>query len=323
MKRRINLRDIAATLVAEFPSISSLWLFGSRRHRTRSLRSDIDLLVCAEDHIRPADLRVSTYRTCPALDLFVVEGGKATSCMNESFVRAESFDALRGRLDAVCIWSRNTAEVQNDAPFEQEILDEVTYVATSLDGGEPRVRPWSRPIQALLREIEAEGLPVAPYVGDSVDQVGRFLLELANRVISTCEQMAERKTKASWKPALTSEYDLQNAFYLVVKPWLPELEREAVTIRFDNQEKIADFSILHSRIVIEMKFVDDANSKAAVGKTLDGLGNFYTRNANVVLLLFIIGAKKSGDVDGPKWESTFSSRRGQQTILTRVIPLRD
>ena len=98
MKTTIDLRELAGALAGEFPAIQALWLFGSRRHRTRSIRSDIDLLVCASDHIRPNDFRNAIRRHCPALDLFIVDGGKATSCMNESFVQADNFDALRTKL---------------------------------------------------------------------------------------------------------------------------------------------------------------------------------------------------------------------------------
>jgi hypothetical protein len=183
MKVIVDLRSLAASLVQEFPSIQSLWLFGSRRHRTRSLRSDIDILVSASDHLRPNDLRNAIQKHCPALDLFVVEDGKAISCMNESFVSAKSVDELRGKLDALCIWSVDPSEIQKDAPFTQELLSDVTYAITGLDGGEPRSSQWSRSIQNLLQEVENEGLPVNSYVGDTVDKIGAFLLDLVTRLI--------------------------------------------------------------------------------------------------------------------------------------------
>ena len=162
MNTTIDLRQIASALVADFPGIQGLWLFGSRRHRTRSIRSDIDVLVVSSDYLKASDVRRAIRRHCPALDLFLADGGKAISCMNDSFVEADSFDALRQKLDAVCIWSKQPTDVDQGAPFEQEVRSDLTYVPTVLDGNEPRIGHWGQAVDDYFKQVAADRLPTNP-----------------------------------------------------------------------------------------------------------------------------------------------------------------
>jgi hypothetical protein len=317
MNERIDLKVVGDELGQKITAIQSLWIFGSRRFGTRSVRSDIDLLACFSEHVRPGDLRNAIRTLCPALDMFVVEGGKATSCMNESFVQAESFERLRDKLGALCVWSRNPSEIDTSAPHEHEVRVGIDHIPTVLDGGEPRLN-WGRSVKDYFRDIEADGVPTEPFIGDDVEKVARFLLGLIENLVNTIERMSAKTTRASWNPTLTSEYDLQQSFYLTVKAWLPDLAREEVTIRYDDQDKRSDFSLLQSRIVIEMKHVTDASTKASVVKTLRGLADFYRQHPNVKVLLFIVTAKRSADVDAARWANEFSSSKNGQSVITRV-----
>jgi hypothetical protein len=103
-KEAYDLHNLTRELTKAFPQIEGLYLFGSRRYRTGSLRSDVDILVepRSESHIRLLDLRAFSAEQCPALDLFVAEEGKAVSWANESHVRAGSCGELVIRLEAIC-----------------------------------------------------------------------------------------------------------------------------------------------------------------------------------------------------------------------------
>lgn len=107
MKQAYDLRELTDKLTKAFPQIAGLYLFGSRRYRTGSPRSDVDILVELQEasHLRPQELRAFSREYCRALDLFVAEGGKAVSCANESHVRATSFGELVTRLEAVRFWN--------------------------------------------------------------------------------------------------------------------------------------------------------------------------------------------------------------------------
>ena len=118
---------------------------------------------------------------------------------------------------------------------------------------------------------------------------------------------------------LNDEYDLQSLFLISVKPWLPDLAREEVTVHYDGQDKSADFSLLDSQIVIEMKHVKDTKTKAAVAKTLSGLATFYKRNANVRELLFAVLVEPGLDLDDHKWEVDFSSLAQSVNIRTIIL----
>jgi predicted nucleotidyltransferase len=70
-----DLRKLTRALTEAFPQIEALYLFGSRRYRTGSPRSDVDIVVRLEEdsHIRPQELRAFSSDYCRALDLFVAE----------------------------------------------------------------------------------------------------------------------------------------------------------------------------------------------------------------------------------------------------------
>ncbi|MFC1481562.1 nucleotidyltransferase domain-containing protein [Candidatus Neomarinimicrobiota bacterium] len=101
-KNEYDLAVIADNLASEFPAIEALYLFGSRRFRTNSIRSDVDILVVCSDRLKPSDLRAFSQAHCQALDFFIVENGRAISTQNESFIEAESFDDLIKTLQAIC-----------------------------------------------------------------------------------------------------------------------------------------------------------------------------------------------------------------------------
>ncbi|MES9947266.1 MAG: nucleotidyltransferase domain-containing protein [Candidatus Thiodiazotropha sp.] len=108
MDQEYDLAQLAEDLGKEIPEITELYLFGSRARGTKSTRSDADVLVISSAYIQPQVLREYSSEHCEALDLFVVDGGKATSSQNESFIEAVDFPALLERLGAVKIWSRES-----------------------------------------------------------------------------------------------------------------------------------------------------------------------------------------------------------------------
>ena len=98
--------------------------------RTRSLRSDIDLLVVPTEktHIQARNVREHAAAVCPALDVFVVEGGKAVSAVNDSFVGADSLVALVELLEAVLIWNEGGVVPDADVEWQVRLHDSVTFV---------------------------------------------------------------------------------------------------------------------------------------------------------------------------------------------------
>jgi hypothetical protein len=127
--------------------------------------------------------------------------------------------------------------------------------------------------------------------------------------------------KTGWTVNLASEYDCQNLFFTVLKPWLPSLGREEIAVRYDGQSKLSDFSLFDGKMIIEMKFIDSSGKKNEVVKTLAGLSSFYAHNANVGALLFVIFVTHDVAVDEPKWESDFSFDTHHPFVRALVVRL--
>ena len=132
-----------------------------------------------------------------------------------------------------------------------------------------------------------------------------FLFDILSRFMSVAD--------------LSNEYDFQNLFWTVVKPWLPNLAREEVAITYDNQKKNADFNLFGNKIIIEMKHIKDAGTKAAVVKTLTGLKEFYKEHPNARVIIFAILVEESVEIDIRKWHKDFSYLQTEPKVITRVV----
>lgn len=118
---------------------------------------------------------------------------------------------------------------------------------------------------------------------------------------------------------ISSEYDFQNLIHLVLRPWLPSVEAENIAVVFDGNTKNADFSIKGNSLIIEAKYIDSTGKKNDTLKTLEGLKLFYSKNANVKALLFLILVEESVIIDKHKIESEFSQQSKEPNIFIKVI----
>ena len=144
MDRFVDLGDIADKLSAEFPAIRCMHLFGSRGFGTGSPRSDIDILLETDDYIRPEDLRRFSSGDLSALDLFLVDGGRATSTQNESYIEAKDSRSLIQSLKASKFWDRYSGRLRADISWKQRVRSDVTFVPTALP-----MNPKSRPEESI------------------------------------------------------------------------------------------------------------------------------------------------------------------------------
>jgi hypothetical protein len=313
-----NLKALIEKLVAAQPGIDSLYLFGSRAYRTGSTRSDCDILVGVSkgSHVKSHELRDFATDNCAALDFFICTGGHAVSCMNGSFVYANSFAELTKRLDAVQMWDKGSG-FRND-PFEWvfETSAFVDFVPTSLPNASVNELSW----QTIIKRAEQIGLPTLPYIGDTVDMATTMITDVAKRMILRPAELGQRGiAKDGWTVKLTSEYDCQDLFYSVLKPWIPTVGREEVTIRYDGQHKTADFNLFESKLIVEMKFIDSVKKKGEVVKTLAGLSRFYLQNANVRALLMLVFVKEGVDLNADRWTADYTFLTDIPRVMTHVI----
>lgn len=132
MEKEYDLALLAENLAEAIPEITELYVFGSRARGTKSTRSDADVLVIADGYIKPQQLREFSFKNCDALDLFAVDGGKATSTQNESFIEAENFSSLIAMLGAIKIWSRSEGRAQANIEWRFKVKEGVEFIPTSL-----------------------------------------------------------------------------------------------------------------------------------------------------------------------------------------------
>jgi predicted nucleotidyltransferase len=132
MEEFIDLGDVADSLSERFRNIKGLYIFGSRAFGTGSPRSDIDILVEYDGHLRPADMRDFISIECKALDLFLVEGGKAISTQNESYVESNNLPDLVSKLNAKKFWDGESGRLQVDIPWKQRVRTDIEFTPSSL-----------------------------------------------------------------------------------------------------------------------------------------------------------------------------------------------
>lgn len=319
-----DLKVLLARLVKTQTGIEEIYLFGSRAYQTGSLRSDCDILlrVAHNQNTKASDLRDFAITHCAALDFFLCPQARATSCSNDSFVYAATFDELVTKLDAVRLWSRSNGFADfsfgDTSSWMFRTAANAEFAMTTLPDSVLSEQSWLQKIRA----VEATGLPVRPYLGDTLPKAVAVISDVARKMIFQSKDLGQRgSAKSGWTVDLQSEYDCQNLFFTVAKPWLPELGREEIEIHFDDQAKVSDFSLFQGKLVIEMKFIDTDSKKREIVKTLDGLKRFYTRNANIGCLLMIIYVKAGVDVDGPRWETEFTFRTTSPLVTTIVVSI--
>lgn len=310
----INLHEIGPQMVARFPALKTLYIFGSRRHQTMSTRSDIDVLAETEEPLLPYKVIEFIEERCPPLDVFLIEGEIARSCKNQSYIKGPR---LIEKLDALKFWSREEGSLHISINPLLEINRKADFSGTiALGGFFDRSPSWYR----MLEEAEKNHLPTAPFIGADIYAAVQFICKILDRISIEAEDLSGKgRGRNSWITSPRDEYEWQDLIYIALKPWLPGLQREGVTLIYDKQDKRADFHLFKNRLIVEVKYVKDANTKAAVLKTLTGLGDLYSQNANVQAVLFVIFANRNAKIDSSQWSSDFSKVATLPNVIVKVI----
>jgi predicted nucleotidyltransferase len=162
-KLSYDLHDLTAEATKQF-RLKAIYLFGSRRFKTLSLRSDIDVFFVPTSYIKQSDLRRFRDETCLALDIFLLEHGRATSAINDSYIQLDDDGAVIEVTRAVKLWSEEDGDSTDpDISWIQEYADHVNFRETVL----PNVR-LVRSLDNLKARLDRQGLPTAVVVGNSI-----------------------------------------------------------------------------------------------------------------------------------------------------------
>ena len=315
-----DLEAIIKILAGKFTDIESIYLFGSRRFETGSPRSDIDILLTTTNRIRPSLLRDFTLEHSTALDLFILENGRSTSVANESFIEADDNNELVKSVNAVLLYDRETGtSAELEKRKQVEVDKRINHKLTSLPNGTAEYFEISA-LKKYFKRANENGLTAKPYIGSSTEEASEFVIEILKGLIPSAHLVTNHgQSKNGWTKNLNDEFDFQNLFWIVVKPWLPNLSREDVELKYDGQEKRSDFNLFNNQLVIELKHIKNDGDKRAIVKTLAGLKDFYVQHPNIRTLIFGILVEDSVDLDDRKWESDFSYSENSPSVKTVVI----
>lgn len=315
-----DLEAIIKILAGQFVEIESVYIFGSRRYETGSTRSDIDILLTTTGRIQPAKLRDFTLQHSTALDLFLLENGKATSVANESYITADTDDELIQKIDAVLLYDKhNGASAELIRRKKIEVDKRINHELTSLPNGTAEYFEISA-LQKYFKAARQNGLTAKPYLGVSTEEASEFIITILRSLTTANKTVTNHgQAKTGWTNNLNSEYDFQNLFWITVKPWLPGLSREQTAITYDGNKKNSDFSLFNDQLVLELKHIKDDGDKRETVKTLEGLKTFYTTHPNIRRLIFAILVDKTVDLDDKKWENDFSYADNTPSVITVII----
>lgn len=307
-----DLKEIILNLTEAFEDIREVYLFGSRAYRTNSYRSDIDLMILTNRVIPAVLIFEWITNNYKAIDIFkTIDNKDAESAANGSAIH--STENLVKELKAIQLWTKENGfstefnnwiqETREGVEFKQT----VAYIPYNLNEA----------IKDFDNFIFENGFPHTN-LGIDWEIIGN---RLSNKIEIAIDFLNgwNGKSGSFNKVELTNEKDFQNLTELIIKPWLPDTERENVVAKFDGQEKKIDFSIEYNRILIEAKHIKDANTQAKVVKEIEGIKKLYLSNSNVKLLLFWVLVEENHQLDYPLFEKSFTGRNDNTIVLTKLF----
>ncbi len=115
-----------------------------------------------------------------------------------------------------------------------------------------------------------------------------------SRIVSALEQFSEcvrylntRRSKGT-KLNLESESDVQDAIYLMLRPWVTDLIHENPTAKTGNRFAIKDFLAKSARTIIEAKFIRDETHGKQISREIHDDIEMYRHHPECDHLIFFI-----------------------------------
>lgn len=114
-----------------------------------------------------------------------------------------------------------------------------------------------------------------PPTKDSAPNVTVALVIQALNAFTDCVRYLNTRRSGGALLSLDSEADVQDALYLMLRPWIIDLVPENPTDKIGNRYSIKDFSSKSSRIVIEAKFIrNNEHGKSIVKEINDDIETY-------------------------------------------------
>ena len=314
---KFDLHDFVLPITNQYSHVQTVYLFGSRRYRTGSLRSDIDVLLETTGHIRPGKIREIITSISKALDIFILQHGTATSVVNGSSLTASDNPSLITRVDAEKIWDRINGFCDKFDNYIQVYRDDISFVMTEMPEEHVDIDATVR------RALARERLPLSPIIGFNIHQAADYILRLCERVVYDENILSATLKRQNWIHSPSSEAELQDLLYLAFKPLFPDLNREFVEAVIENQRKKSDFNMMDGRIVIDVKYGSERSDITAFLKDLATLGDLYLNNPRCQIVVFPVYVKRGIIFDRAGFEKRLSSNNPDKCIITKIFELRN
>lgn len=319
-KRVWDLKEIILKIVSKHTDIERIYLFGSRRYETNSLRSDIDLLVYTSKSIAHRLITDWLHDEYPPIDIFMTTDMRnATSIINGSAISCRNgYEELIEQLDAIILWDRKNGYDKEFTAWNQTTGKDVSFKMTIADFPNTPM-DINTVMNNCCEALNKSGIDTY-FMGSTWLDIAKSVCNIVENAFNKPSKFSKKAKKFSFDSIeINDEYDFQNFIHFLLRPIVPRIEPENIAITIDGNTKNADFGISDNKIIIEAKHIKDNTSKSAVLKTIDGLYNFYKCNANVSALIFLILYEESVDLDEKILTNRFSKPFNGQPILVRFI----
>lgn len=313
-----NLKEIIQNLYDNYNSIEAIYLFGSRARKTKSYRSDIDLLIYTKSGLPASDITHWIHKKYPAIDLFETNDQvNARSLINGSSIFAKD-GTVFDKLDALQLWTKENGFLKDFEDWIQLTLKEANFVMSLL----PDRVEINTLASSFNRELSELGLPNTQIgidwqtIANGIAQKIEIALDTHNSKKFNKEKRAKSLNYINL--SIKSEYDFQNLIHLVLKPWFVSLEAEPFTIKFDGRDVNADFSIQNNNLILEAKHIK-YGEEASVLKTVKGLTDQYKQHPNVECVLFLILFNKDVMLDIAKCNEEYTDTIDKPIVVSRFL----
>ena len=134
-------------------------------------------------------------------------------------------------------------------------------------------------------------------------------VSLALHEFNECVRYLNTRRSSGAILQLDSEAAVQDALYLILRPWVPDLIPEAPTDKTGNRFTIKDFTSRELRLVVEAKFVRDKAHGKNLSKELHDDIEIYRHNPSCDTLLFFVYDPDSNIPDERELRRTIEQSR--------------
>ena len=148
-----------------------------------------------------------------------------------------------------------------------------------------------------------------PDLKEAIGQTTCLQIKAALEQFMECVRYLNTRRSKGAKLNLESEADVQDAIYLMLRPWVTDLVNENPTSKVGNRYSIKDFVSKSARTVIEAKYIrDEAHGKQIARELHDDIET-YRHHPDCDHLVFFIYDPESLIPDVSALNSEISSQR--------------